>query len=250
MHSNNPMLSRFGDAARATAAGSRADVMTIPGTATKAFILLMVLGFSAGLVWQQVAAGRVELVTPAVMIGGIGGFIVAMVTVFKPHLAPWTAPIYASLEGLLLGAISAMFNAAYKGVPQQAVLLTIGVAAGVFLLYHSRVVRATPGFRRMLMSAMLGIVLFYVGSMILSLFGVQVSYFTSNGPLSIAINLFIVGVAAFSLVLDFDMIEQGARSGAPKAMEWYSAFSLMITLVWLYLELLRLLSRFQGNNRS
>lgn len=224
--------------------------MTVSGTATKALILLAVLGFSAGLIWQQVSTGHMGVVMPAMLVGGIGGFIIAMVTVFKPNLAPWTAPLYASLEGVLLGAISALYGLQFKGLPQQAVLLTIGVAGGVFALYHFRVIRATPGFQRMIFSALMGIMLFYVGSMILSFFGVKIGYFTSNGPLAIGINMVIAGVAALSLVLDFDRIEQGAKAGAPKAMEWYSAFGLMVTLIWLYLELLRLLSRLQGRSNE
>ncbi len=125
-------------------------------------------------------------------------------------------------------------------------LLTIGVAAGVFVLYRFRVLRATEGFKRMMVAAMMGIGLFYIGSLVLSLFGVNIGYFTSSGPLAIGVNLAIAGVAALNLVLDFDRIEEGVRMGAPKAMEWFAAFGLMVTLIWLYLELLRLLSRLQG----
>jgi uncharacterized YccA/Bax inhibitor family protein len=246
MRSNNPVLSRFADAARATMVGGRSEAMTVQGTAGKAVLLLAVLAFSAGLTWQQVSAGRTNLVMPAMLVGGIGGFIMAMITSFRPQSARYTAPIYASLEGIFLGALSALYNLRFAGLPQQAVLLTIGVAAGVFVLYRFRVLQATEGFRRMLMAAMIGIGLFYLGSMLLSLFGVSIGYFTSSGPLAIGINLAIAGVAALNLVLDFDRIEEGARLGAPKAMEWFAAFGLMVTLIWLYLELLRLLSRLQG----
>lgn len=254
MRSNNPMLARFADATRATVntaiAGARSETMSVSGTATKALVLLAVLSFSATLVWQKVAAGRTDLVMPAMLVGGIGGFIVALIATFKPQTAPYTAPIYAALEGILLGAISALYNLRFAGLPQQAVLLTVGVAAGVFALYHFKVVRATAGFRRMMFSAMIGIMLFYVGSMVLGFFGVNIGYFTSNGPLAIGINLVIAGVAALNLVLDFDRIEEGVRMGAPKAMEWFCAFGLMVTLIWLYLELLRLLSRLQGRSND
>lgn len=246
MRSSNPVLSRFADAARATVGVSGGEAMTVAGTAGKSVVLLTVLAFSATLVWQQVAAGKVGLVMPAVMVGGIGGLVMALIISFRPQTAPWAAPIYAALEGILLGAISAIYNAQFKGLPQQAVLLTLGVAAGVFFLYRLNILRATEGFKRMMFGAIIGIGLFYLGSMLLSLFGVNIGYFTSNGPLAIGINVFIAGVAALSLVLDFDRIEQGARMGAPKAMEWFAAFGLMVTLVWLYLELLRLLSRLQG----
>ncbi len=248
MRSSNPMLARFADAARATVSGSRSETMTVSGTATKALLLLAVLSFSAALVWQKVASGRTDLVMPAMLVGGIGGFIFAMIAIFKPQTAPWTAPIYAALEGILLGAISALYNAQYAGLPQQAVMLTLGVAAGVFALYHFRVIRATAGFKRMMFSAILGIGLFYIGSMVLGLFGVNIGYFGSTSMLSIGINVVIAGVAALSLVLDFDRIEEGVRMGAPKTMEWFSAFGLMVTLIWLYLEMLRLLSRLQGRS--
>lgn len=246
MRTSNPVLARFAQAARDTVASSDSGTMTVAGTAGKALLLLAVLSFSAALTWQQVAAGNVGLIGPAMLVGGLGGLVFAMIASFRPQSARWAAPIYASLEGILLGAVSALYNTRFAGLPQQAVLLTIGVAAGVFALYRFRVLRATDGFRRMLFAAMLGIGLFYLGSMILSLFHVNVGYFTSNGPLAIGINLAIAGVAALNLVLDFDRIEQGAAMGAPKTLEWFSAFGLMVTLIWLYLELLRLLSRLQG----
>ena len=246
MRTTNPVLSRLADAARATAAGSRSGSMTMAGTAGKAAILLAVVLFSATLTWQQVASGRVDLIMPAMLVGGLGGFVVGMIASFRPQSAPWSAPIYASLQGIFLGAISAMYNARFAGLPQQAVLLTFGVAASVFLLYRFNILRATEGFKRMMLAAMIGIGLFYLGSMVLSLFGVSIGYFTSSGPLAIGINLAIAGVAALNLVLDFDRIEQGVHSGAPKRLEWFAAFGLMVTLIWLYLELLRLLSRLQG----
>lgn len=246
MRSNNPVLTRFADAARATVASSTSGSMTVAGTAGKSLVLLAVLAFSASLTWQQVAAGNVGLVTPAMLVGGLGGFVFALIASVRPQSARWAAPIYASLEGIFLGAISALYNLRFAGLPQQAVLLTIGVAGGVFALYRFNVLRATDQFRRMLFGAMMGIGLFYLGSMLLSLFHVNIGYFTSSSPLAIGVNLVIAGVAALNLVLDFDRIEQGARMGAPKAMEWFAAFGLMVTLIWLYLELLRLLSRLQG----
>lgn len=246
MRTNNPVLSRFADTARATFGLVAPGAMTVAGTAGKAALLLAVAVFSAAITWQQVAGGRPDLVMPAMLVGGLGGFVFALATSFRPQWAPWTAPIYASLEGIFLGAVSAMYNARFAGLPQQAVLLTFGVAAGVLVLYRFRVLQATAGFQRMLVAAMLGIGLFYLGSFLLSLFGVQIGYFTSTSWLAIGVNVAIAGVAALNLVLDFDRIEEGARMGAPKAMEWFAAFGLMVTLIWLYLELLRLLSRLQG----
>lgn len=246
MRTNNPVLSKFAETARNTFGLVAPGAMTVAGTAGKALVLLAVVIFSATITWQQVANGRLDLVVPAMLVGGLGGFVFAMATSFRPQWAPVTAPIYASLEGIFLGAISALYNARFAGLPQQAVLLTFGVAAGVLVLYRLRVLRATPMFQRMLFGAMMGIGLFYLGSFLLSLFGVQIGYFTSNSMLAIGINVVIAGVAALNLVLDFERIEEGSRMGAPKAMEWFAAFGLMVTLIWLYLELLRLLSRLQG----
>ncbi len=246
MRTSNPMLSRLSEAARATGAASRSETMTVAGTATRAAILLAVAAFSAGVVWTKVATGRPDLITPVMLVGGIGGFILAMVTIFRPQSAPWSAPVYASLEGAFLGAVSALYGLRYPGLPQQAVMLTFAVAAVVFVLYRMGVLRATQGFRRMIIGATAGIMVFYLISMVMSFFGSSVSYFSSTSPLSIGINVVIAGVAALNLVLDFDRIEEGVRARAPKQMEWFAAFGLMITLVWLYLELLRLLSRLQG----
>lgn len=240
------MLSRLTEAARATGAASRSETMTIAGTATRAVILLAVVVVAAGIVWSQIATGRTDLITPVMLVGGIGGFILAMLTIFRPQSAPWSAPLYASFEGAFLGAVSALYNLRFQGLPQQAVMLTFAVATVVFVLYRIGVLRATKGFKRMIIGATAGIMLFYVGSMVMSMFGMSVGYFSSTSMLSIGINVVIAGVAALNLVLDFDRIEQAVAAGAPKQFEWFAAFGLMITLVWLYLELLRLLSRLQG----
>lgn len=246
MRTTNPMLSRLTDAARATVTAPQSERMTIAGTSTKAAILLAIVLITAFIFWTKIDAGRPELLTPSLLIGGIGGFVVALITIFKPQTAPWTAPLYASLQGVFLGAVSALYNMRFAGLPQQAVVLTFAVAFTVFVLYRANILRATQGFRRMMIAATVGIGVFYLGSMLLSLFGVSIGYFTSSSPLAIGVNVIIAGVAALNLVLDFDRIEEGVRAGAPRALEWFAAFGLMVTLVWLYLELLRLLSRLQG----
>jgi uncharacterized YccA/Bax inhibitor family protein len=248
MRASNPVLSRLAEAARdSLSTTGRSDVMTRAGTAGKAFLLLSLCVFSASFTWSQVAGGNTAIMMPALLIGGIGGFIAAMVVSFKPNTAPIAAPIYAVLEGLVLGAISAMYNAQFRGVPQQAVLLTFAVAAGVFTLYRMNILRATEGFRRMVVGATMGIAVFYLVNLVLGLFNVNLGYFQmSSSPLMIGINVVIAGVAAMNLVLDFDNIDEAVRMGAPKRMEWYGAFGLMVTLVWLYLTLLRLLARLQG----
>ena len=247
MRASNPVLSRLAEAARDTlSTTARGDVMTRAGTAGKAAILLALTVFSASFTWTQVSAGNTGIIMPALLVGGLGGFVMAMVVSFKPNTAPITAPIYAVLEGLLLGAISAMYNLRYAGVPVQAVLLTFAVALGVFTLYRLNILKATEGFRRMIVGATIGIMVFYLVNMVLSLFNVNLGYTMSSSPIAIGINLVIAGVAAMNLVLNFDDIDQAVRMGAPKKMEWYGAFGLIVTLVWLYLELLRLLSRLQG----
>ena len=247
MRASNPVLSRLAEAARDTlSTTARGDVMTRAGTAGKAAVLLALAVFSASFTWTQVSAGNTGIIMPALLVGGLGGFVVAMIVSFKPNTAPITAPLYAVLEGLLLGAISAMYNLRYAGIPGQAVMLTFAVALGVFMLYRLNILKATEGFRRMIVGATIGIMVFYLVNMVLSLFNVNLGYTMSSSPIAIGINLVIAGVAAMNLVLNFDDIDQAVRMGAPKKMEWYGAFGLMVTLVWLYLELLRLLSRLQG----
>jgi uncharacterized YccA/Bax inhibitor family protein len=162
------------------------------------------------------------------------------------------APLYGLFEGLFIGAISAIMNAAfaekYPGLIMQAVGLTFGVAISMFLLYNFRIIKATERFKSVIFTATLGIGIFYLLTMVLRLFGVNVSFMYDSSLLSIGISLFIVAIAALNLIMDFDMIEQGAERGAPKFMEWYGAFGLMVTLVWLYLEILRLLSKLGSRN--
>lgn len=247
MRASNPVLSRLADAARDTVATTgRGDVMTRAGTAGKSVVLLALCVFSASFTWSQVAQGNTGILMPALLVGGLGGFIMAMVVSFKPNTAPITAPIYAVLEGLVLGAISALYNTRYQGIPQQAVLLTFAVALGIFTLYRLNILKATEGFRRMIVGATMGIAVFYLINLVMSLFNVNLGYTMSSSPIAIGINVVIAGVAALNLVLNFDDIDQAVRMGAPKRMEWYGAFGLMVTLVWLYLELLRLLARLQG----
>lgn len=256
MRTSNPVLSRLAEAARDTLTTSvRGDAMTRGGTAGKAALLLALCIFSASFTWAQVAAGNTGILMPTLLVGGLGGFITAMVVSFKPTTAPVAAPIYAVLEGLLLGAISALYAMQSRladgtpspmgGIVTQAVMLTFAVALSVFVLYRMNVLKATAGFRRIITGATIGIAVFYLVNIVLSLFHVNMGYTMSSSPVAIGINLVIAAVAALNLVLDFDFIDEAVRMGAPKSMEWFGAFGLMVTLVWLYLELLRLLSRLQ-----
>jgi uncharacterized YccA/Bax inhibitor family protein len=180
--------------------------------------------------------------------GGIGGFIFALATIFKKTWAPFTAPIYAVLQGLMLGGISSMMNAEFKGIVIQAVALTFGTLFALLFAYRSGLIKVTENFRLGVVAATGGIFIAYLLSFVLGLFGVNIGFMHSNGPIGIIVSLVIVVVAALNLVLDFDFIESGAESGAPKYMEWYAAFGLMVTLIWLYLEFLRLLSKLSSRN--
>jgi len=220
--------------------------MSLQGTATKSFLLILLTIFAASFTWKAVSSGNVAIVGPATLVGGIGGFIVALITIFKPRTSPYTAPIYAVLEGLLLGGISALYNQRFQGLPLQAVALTFGVFMALLIVYRTGLIRATENFRMGVVAATGGIAIMYLLSFVLGFFGVQMNFLHDSSPLSIGISLVIVVVAALNLVLDFDFIERGVENGAPKFMEWYAAFGLLVTLVWLYLEILRLLSKLQG----
>jgi uncharacterized YccA/Bax inhibitor family protein len=245
METRNPVLrSRtFSGYARPVELG---EGMTIQGTVNKTgFLLLLAFATSAWVWWMSYTSGDASTVGPYVLLGAIGGLIVALVTVFKQAWAPITAPLYALLEGLVLGGVSALFESLYHGIVLEAVGLTFGVLACMLLAYKSGLIRATERFKVGVIAATGGIVLLYVASLVLGFFGVQIPGIFGNGPIGILFSLVVVGIAALNLVLDFDAIERGAAGGAPKFMEWFGAFALMVTLIWLYLEILRLLSKFQ-----
>jgi len=226
-------------------------VMTVNGTINKTGLMLLIVVFAATFTWRKFFGAFDPAVPGALppgvigwMIGGaIGGLITALITTFSPRRAAMTAPIYAVFEGLFLGAVSAMFEAMYPGLVMRAVSLTFGVFFIMLLLYRSGTIRATEKFKTVIFAATGGIALVYLGSFIAGLFGVNVGFLHGNSLLSIGISLFVVVVAALNLILDFDMITQGTNARAPKYMEWYGAFGLMVTLIWLYLEMLRLLSK-------
>jgi uncharacterized YccA/Bax inhibitor family protein len=245
MRTSNPTLSeetfdRFAEAGHYE--GSH-GVMTVEGTANKTGILLLLAVLTASFTWMQVSTAPATAMMWAIG-GAIGAFIVALIAIFNPKSAPITAPIYALLEGLFLGAISGFLNSRYEGIVPTAVGLTFGVMAAVLIAYRTGLVRATPQFTAGVIAATFGVCLFYLVLAVVRMFGGEFGYFMwEGGWLSIAVSLVVVAIAAMNLVLDFDLIEDGAARQAPKFMEWYGAFSLMVTLVWLYLEILRLLSK-------
>ncbi len=247
MRSSNPTLSaRIFD--KHTATTSDSGTMTINGTITKTAIMTILVIAAASTTWGMIYGGDASKALTFTIIGAIGGFITAIITVFSPRISGITAPIYAILEGLFLGGISALINQRYPGIPMQAVMLTMGTLFTMLFLYRSGRIRATPKFRKGVFMATGAIFFAYLVSWIMSMFGLSVGFMHSTGPLGILINLVIIVVAALNLIMDFDFIERGSAAGAPKYMEWYGAFGLMVTLIWLYIEFLRLLTRFAGRN--
>jgi uncharacterized YccA/Bax inhibitor family protein len=243
MARSNPALAPARLRQLAAGASVKDGVMTVAGTARKALVLVLLAAGSAGYTWWWLAQNPGAPVRPILLAGGLGGFVLALVTIFSPRLAPITAPMYAVVEGLALGVISASMNAAYRGLPVQAVMLTLGVALAMLGLYSVGAVRATERTRRIVTTATLGIAVYYLISLVLGYFGVTAPLVHSSGPAGILFSLFVVGIAAWNLVLDFGMAEAAAAARAPKSAEWYCAFGIVLTLVWLYLELLRLLGK-------
>jgi uncharacterized YccA/Bax inhibitor family protein len=226
-----------------------ANRMSVSGTVHKTGILLVCAMATAAWVWHLFMQSRdMADVAPWLMLGAFGGFVMAMVTVFKKDWSPVTAPLYALLEGLVLGGLSAIFELRYPGIAFQAVGLTFGTLFVLLMAYTSGIIKVTDKLRLGIVAATGGIMLFYLAEMILGFFHVQFLAINGAGPMGIVFSLVVVGIAALNLVLDFDFIEQGASYGAPKYMEWYGAFGIMVTLVWLYLEILRLLSKMRSRN--
>jgi len=247
---SNPALGQntFSSFAQSQYGGSLVDAsarMTLSGTVNKTGILLLCAIATAAWTWNQfMQTHDLTVAGPAVMLGALGGFVVAMVTVFKKEWSPVTSPIYALLEGLALGGLSAMFELRYPGIAMEAVALTFGTLFVMLLAYKSGLIKVTQKFRMGVVAATGGIMVFYLLTWLLSFFHITVfASLFGNGLIGIGFSLLVVTIASLNLVLDFDFVEQGVAYGAPKYMEWYAAFGLMVTLVWLYLEMLRLLSK-------
>lgn len=218
--------------------------MTLDGTVNKTGILLLCSVATAAFAWHTFMQTRnVAEVSSLMWIGLIGGLIFAVATIFKQTWAPVTAPIYALLEGLVLGSLSAVLEMRFPGIAMQAVGMTLGVMFVMLFLYRSHIIPVTQKLRLGIVAATGAIMLFYVAEMLLGFFGVHFGLINGSGPIGIGFSVVVVAIAAFNLILDFDFIERGVRAGAPKYMEWYGAFGLMVTLVWLYLEILRLLTK-------
>nr|WP_294908669.1 Bax inhibitor-1/YccA family protein [uncultured Lacibacter sp.] len=223
------------------------ETMTVRGAMNKfGFLMLMVMA-GAAFAWQWFNGGK--NVFPLMIGGALGGLVIALVITFKKQWSPFLAPAYAIVEGLFIGGISAYFNyifqEKYPGIVTHAVLLTFAVAASMYLLFTLRIIKVTERLRSIIFVATASIAVFYLLSWVLGFFGIHFSFLSANNGsmFSIIFSLAVIGIAAFNLLLDFDMIEKGSEMGAPKYMEWYGAFGLLVTLVWLYLEILRLLAK-------
>ncbi len=239
LRSGNPVLSK----STFTNTGSISEKMTINGTVNKTAISLLLLVGTGYLTFSSI--------NPVLLIGcGIGGFIVAIITVFKKEWAPITVPIYAILEGGLLGGISFMYSSLYDGIVTNAIFLTVGILLSLLTAYRSGFIKATENFKLGIFAATGGIAIVYLINFVMGFFGssMGVMQIDNSSPMSIGFSVIVVIIAALNLVLDFDFIEEGAEKGVPKYMEWYGAFGLLVTLIWLYLEILRLLAKL--NSRS
>ncbi len=251
MQSGNPALNKntFLDVANGTLSARGDDAMTINGTVNKTGMLLILVLVGAMYAWSQFSGpGSAPAMFPLVAGGAIGGLVLALITVFKKTWAPVTAPLYALVEGVFIGALSAIFEARYPGIVMQAVGLTFGTMAAMLIAYRSGLIRATEKFKLGVVAATGGILLLYLAQFVMGFFGHSMGFISGNGTMAIGFSAVVVVIAALNLILDFDLIESGAQSGAPKYMEWYGAFALVVTLVWLYLEILRLLSKLQSRN--
>jgi uncharacterized YccA/Bax inhibitor family protein len=222
------------------------DAMTKRGALNKFFFLFLMVMAAASFTWNAFAQGKD--VFPWMVGAAIGGFVVALVIIFKKEWSAYLAPAYGLLEGVFVGGISAVYNNAFQkvapGIVMQAVGLTFGVVIAMYLLYNFGVIKATQRFKSIVFTATAGVAIFYLIAMVLRMFGVDMPFIHEGSNLGIIFSLVIVGIAAMNLIIDFDMIDQGAAAGAPKYMEWYCAFGLLVTIVWLYIEILRLLSKF------
>lgn len=242
MESSNPALMGrpFSSGIRANAASG---TMTIQGTTTKTLILLLLVALPAAYVWNIAVSSGVQAAQSWMFGGMIMGLIFSLVTIFKKEWAPLSAPLYAVAQGLFLGGLSAVFQQSYPGIVMQAVSLTFATLFMMLAIYRSGWIQATENFKLGVVAATGGIALVYVVSLVLSFFGVNVPFIQGSGLFSILFSLFVCIIAALNFVIDFDFIEQGTRNQLPKYMEWYGAFAMMVTLIWLYIEILRLLAK-------
>lgn len=243
MDSRNPM---FSEKMMQSVVNINSEPMTIQGALNKTFILTLVLLVSAAAVWYEHSLGYIDKVNMLTIGGLIIGFILAMVIIFKKTLAPYLAPIYAFAEGAVLGGISAQIDSVYPGIAIQAVGATITVVLAMVILYKSKIITVTDKFRSVLLSAGFAILGIYLLTLVLGFFGKTIPYIYGSGPIGIGFSIIVCIVASFFLLIDFDFLEKSAQAMLPKYMEWYGAFGIMVTLVWLYIEILNLLAKLRN----
>jgi len=258
MRTSNPTLNPSVFQRAELESGHTSGGMTIQGAAIKTLILVAIVALVGAYVWthlvtEQVVDGAVRYVVAdsviGFMLGGmLGGLVLGFVTVFRPQWSPVTAPLYAGCQGVAMGAVSALFEMRYPGIVVQAVTGTIGTLVVMMTVYATGLVKVTDKFRAGVVAATGAVCLVYLASWIMSLFGVRMSFLYDSSLLSIGISVVVIIIAALNLILDFDVIATCAEQGAPKFMEWYGGFSLLVTLIWLYLEILRLLAKTRGRN--
>ena len=236
MRSGNPALRM--DSFRSVRSLGTEEKMSIEGTVNKTFILLFLTIIGAFWVWS-----RPEIFLPYLLLCVLGSLVIAFITIFKKEWSPVTAPVYAFVEGIVLGVLSSFMEKVYPGIVIQAVFLTFGTLFSLLIAYRSKLIRVTDNFRLGVFAATGGICIVYFASIIVGFFGVQIPFIHEGGLIGIGFSLFVVVIASLNLVLDFDFIEKSAEYGVPKYMEWYGAFGLIVTLIWLYLEILRLLAK-------
>jgi uncharacterized YccA/Bax inhibitor family protein len=223
------------------------ETMTVNGVVEKSAFLVFLLVVAGAFGWSSVERSETEVVVPGwLILALLGGLAIAIATIVKPRWSPVTAPLYAVVQGLLLGAISALYESQFEGIVLQAVGLTIGVFLTMLAVYALRIIKVTDNLRIGIIAATGGVFLVYLVSIVLRLFGAGVPFIHDAGPVGIGFSLVVVVIAALNLVLDFDFIEHGAANGMPRFMEWYAGFGLLVTLVWLYLEILRLLAKLRS----
>lgn len=249
--SGNPTLSekRFKDTILDNVVTNE-NAMTVKGTLQKFGFLFLMTMATAFYAWKEYQGNG--NVTPYILTGAIGGLVIAIVVMFKKEWSPYLAPAYALLEGLFVGGISAYYNDVFAeqapNIVINAVGLTFGTGIAMYLLYSFKIIRATQKFKAIVITATAGIAIFYLIAFVLSFFGITIPFLHEGSAMGIGFSIFVVALAALNLILDFDMVETGAEMGAPKYMEWYGAFGLLVTIVWLYLEILRLLSKLSSRN--
>lgn len=242
MNSGNPLLGekRF----RAIAEAHGAEAMTFNGAINKTAMLFLILLLGAAWTWSDIsAAGAAPGISGKMLIGLFGGLVLALVTIFKMDWARFTAPAYAFLEGMFLGGLSAYFESMYPNIVIPAVVLTFGILVGMLVTYRAGLIPVTEKFRIGVVAATGGIAVFYLIAMGLGFFGIHIPFLFEGGLIGIGFSLFVIVIATLNLVLDFDLIDRMSKAGMPKHLEWYGAFALMVTLVWLYIEVLRLLAK-------